>query len=66
LTELTEGEHSLTVYATDYAGNVGATETVTFTVAKPEPFPTATVVASAATVAAISAALLVYFKKRRH
>ena len=65
LTGLSTGVHNVTVYATDPAGNTGASETVTFTVAKPEPFPTAPVVASAATAVAITAALLVYFKKRR-
>jgi hypothetical protein len=67
LADLSIGTHNVTVYAWDTAGNIGASETVTFTVAKPEPFPTAQV----ATVSGVSAAvaclgLLVYFKKRRH
>ena len=66
LADLSIGTHNVTVYAWDTAGNIGASETVTFTVAKPEPFPTAQV----ATVSGVSAAvaclgLLVYFKKRR-
>jgi hypothetical protein len=40
LTGLTGGFHNITVYATDYAGNVGASETLTFHVdaAEAEPF----------------------------
>jgi hypothetical protein len=37
LTNLPYGEHNVTVYATDIAGNVGSSETVIFTVAKPDP-----------------------------
>jgi hypothetical protein len=66
LTELRNGEHNVTVYAQDLAGHVGASKTIIFTVAKPEPFPTAfAATASAATVAIIGAGLLVYFKKRK-
>jgi hypothetical protein len=66
LTGLSNGEHNVTVYAADLAGNNGTSETRYFNIDVPEPFPTAPVVASAATVAAISAALLVYFKKHKH
>jgi hypothetical protein len=67
LTGLSYGEHNITVYATDIAGNIGASETITFTVAKePEPFPTAIVVVIVASVAVVGAGLLVYFKKRKH
>jgi len=46
---------------------MGASETVTFTVAVPEPFPTVLVaVASVASIAVVIAGLLVYFKKRKH
>jgi len=66
LTGLSYGEHNITVYATDIAGNIGASETITFTVAKePEPFPTAIVAVIVASVAVVGAGLLVYFKKRR-
>ena len=59
------GGHNITVYAQDKVGNVGASETVYFTIA--EPFPTVPVVAaSTASIAVVSAALLVYFKKRKH
>jgi len=65
LTNLTYGEHNVTVYATDNVGNIGS-ETITFTIAErePEPFPTAILVASVITVAVVIG-LLVYFKKRR-
>jgi len=64
LTCLDNGEHNLTVYACDDAGNIGASETVTFTVAEPKPFPTTMVIAPIASVAVIGAGLLVYFKNR--
>jgi hypothetical protein len=67
LADLSMGEHNVTVYAWDTAGNMGASETVTFTVAVPAPFPTVPVAAaSVAVVAAVIAGLLVYFKKRKH
>jgi len=61
----TNGEHNVTVYAWDYAGNCGCSETLTFTVRKPEPFPAVSVAAaSLATVAVVGAGLVIYFKKR--
>jgi hypothetical protein len=72
LTGLSNGVHNVTVYAWDAAGNVGSSETITFTTAEPEPetqpepFPTITVAtASVATIAVMGAVLLVYFKKRK-
>jgi hypothetical protein len=62
LTGLPDGSHNVTVYATDEAGNTGASETIFF---KVETFPTTVVIASVMTVAVISAGLLVYFKKRK-
>jgi N-acetylneuraminic acid mutarotase len=63
---LANGLHNVTVYAEDEFGNVGASETVLFTIAEPEPFPTTLVAtASAATIAVVGAVLLVYFKKRK-
>jgi len=59
------GEHNVRVYAWDAAGNVGASEIIVFIVADPEIFPTVpVVVVSAASIAAVAAGLLVYFKKR--
>jgi hypothetical protein len=66
LTQLSNGAHNVTVYAADEAGNMGASETATFTVAVPEPFPTVPVAAaSVAAVAVVGVVLLVYFKKRK-
>jgi len=50
-------------YANDTFGNIGASETITFTVAS-EPFPTAPVVAVSGALTVV-AGLLVYFKKRK-
>ena len=66
LTGLPNGDHNVTVYATDEAGNSGASETVFFIVDAPSPFPTTLVTASSiAVVAVVGAGLLVYFRKRR-
>lgn len=66
LTGLPNGDHNVTVYATDEAGNTGASETVFFIVDAPAPFPTTLVTAaSIAIVAVVGAGLLVYFRKRR-
>jgi nitrous oxidase accessory protein NosD len=59
------GEHNVTVYAWDTVGNVGASETITFTIT--ESFPVVPVaVASVASVAVVGVGLLVYFRKRNH
>ena len=61
---LINGEHNVTVYAWDAAGNIGTSETVTFTVAV--PFPTIPVVTVSVAVAlAAAAGLLVYHKKHK-
>jgi len=41
LTGLSDGSHCVVIYANDTAGNVGASEIVTFSIDTPEPFPTA-------------------------
>ena len=65
LPELSYGSHSITVYANDSLGKMGASETIYFNIS--EPFPTMfVVVASAASVAVIGVGLVVYFKKRKH
>ena len=65
LTDLSIGEHNVTVYALDKGGNMGASETMYFSVE--EPFPVAPVAtASLATVAVLGVGLLFYFKKRKH
>jgi hypothetical protein len=65
LSELSNGLHNVTVYAKDSFENTGASETISFNVELPEPFPTLLVVASVITVAVIGVGLLFYFKKRR-
>jgi hypothetical protein len=67
LTGLTRGEHSIAVFATDLAGNIGASETVTFTIAEPEPesLPSTVVMAPIASVAFVGVGLLVYLKRRK-
>jgi hypothetical protein len=68
LTGLTDGLHNVTVYAKDLAGNVGASQTLTFTIAEepPESFPTTLVaVASAVAVTAVAIGLLLYRKRRQ-
>ena len=65
LPELSYGAHMITVYANDSLSNMGASETIYFSIS--EPFPTALVAtASGASVAIIGIGLLVYFKKRNH
>jgi hypothetical protein len=65
LAALPNGEHNVTIYAIDEAGNTGVSEIIYFTVDVPEPFPTTLVVASVITVATVGIGLLVYFKKRK-
>ena len=67
LTNLPYGEHNVTVYATDIAGNTGVSETVYFTVEEPpKPFLTTMVIAPAASVAVLSVGLAAYFRKRKN
>ena len=66
LTDLSPGNHSVTVYASDLAGNIGTSETVSFTIAMPEPFPTVSMVAVfAVSIAAVAAALVLFTRMRR-
>ncbi len=73
LTDVPIGSHSITLYATDTAGNIGKSETVNFTVYKQEtenhqsePFPIIPITASIGILALVIASILAYFKKRRH
>ena len=61
---LPNGEHCITIYATDIVGNTGVSETVYFTVEV--PFPSMMVMAPIAIAAAIGVGLILYFKKRKH
>ena len=64
LAGLSVGEHNLTAYSWDSAGNIGASETVIFNISNQEPFPIVTVATvSVASVMIVVAGLLVYFKK---
>jgi len=66
LSELSSGLHNVTVYAEDPFGHAGASETASFTVTDPAPFPVVPVAAvSAFSVVMVCVGLLVYFKKRR-
>ncbi|MGD6935228.1 MAG: hypothetical protein ACQCN5_13590 [Candidatus Bathyarchaeia archaeon] len=63
LTGLSAGDHNVTVYAEDEAGNVGASATVWFSVV--EPFPLVPVAAASVAVVVVVFGLLVYLKKRQ-
>jgi hypothetical protein len=67
LTGLSDGSHSIVVYANDTLGNMGKSDTVFFTVNIPtaENFIPA-IVLSGMIVIAVAVGLLVYFKKRKH
>jgi hypothetical protein len=66
LTGLPNGDHNVTIFATDEVGNTGFSDTIYFTLDVPEPFPITLVIASVITVAFVGVGLLVYFKKRKH
>ena len=68
MTALSRGLHNITVYAKDDYGNIGSSEIINFTVTMPVTFPTTTVapVSGVVAVVAVSAGLLVYFKRRKH
>ena len=65
LTGLPNGDHNVTIYAIDEAGNTGVSKTIYFNVDVPAPFPTTLVIACILSVAVVSIGLLVYFKKRK-
>jgi hypothetical protein len=66
LTGLSNGNHNVTLFATDLAGNVGVSKTVCFNVEVSESFPIVPLAAvSVASIGVFGAGLLVYFKKRK-
>jgi hypothetical protein len=69
IASIPNGLHSITIYANDTYGNIGASQTIYFNIAKPETatFPTATVaaVSGAAVAVVVVAGLLVYLKKHK-
>jgi hypothetical protein len=65
LTGLLNGEHNMTLYMADLAGNAVSSKTLFFKVNSPEPFPIMPVaVVSIAAVALAVAGLLVYHKRK--
>ena len=66
LPELSDGSHSLIIYAKDTVGNTGASEVIYFTIEtepeKEEAFPT-WIIAPIVIIAVVGAALLVYLAK---
>lgn len=67
LASLPDGPHNITVFAKDAFENIGASETIYFTVAVPETFPTAPIIAVAGVFAfVIGAGLFVYFRKTKN
>jgi hypothetical protein len=65
LTGLPFGGHNMTVYAWDATGNIGASETITFTIA--EPFSMVSLaVASVTAIFLIGIGALAYFRKHKH
>ena len=71
LTGLSESQHSLTIFANDTIGNMGASQPMNFTITvsnvlKALPFPTLPIATvSSAVAVAVGAGLLVYFKIRK-
>ena len=62
---LAGGNHNVTVYVTDEAGNTGASETITFTIAEHQPITTTLLIGSVIVVTVIGLGLLVCLKKRQ-
>lgn len=63
---LTSGLHNITIYVKDSFENTGASETISFVIAEPEPFPPMLVAVAAVAVAVGSVGVLVYFRKRNY
>lgn len=63
LSGLSVGEHNLTIYAWDRAGNVGASETIYFRIK--DPFIKTLVIAIVVTVMVTCVGLIVYVNKRK-
>jgi hypothetical protein len=66
LTGLTAGNHNLTVYVVDSAGNIGESETISFWVEAPFPLLLTGAMVSAAIAIVVLVAALVYWKKHKH
>jgi hypothetical protein len=67
ITDLPNGTHNLTIYATDETDNTKATETIYFTITKEDTFPDSTILlVSAAIITATAIIIIVYVWKKRH
>jgi hypothetical protein len=67
LTNLTYGEHNITLYATDLVGNIGISDTMFFDIAAPsQPIPTMSIIASLTIVTVTVALGFVVYLKRFH
>ena len=64
LSGLSNGVHNVTVYAKDSFGNIGASETINFTVAS-EPFPTVLVAAASTAFTAIACVGVILCLRKR-
>jgi len=65
LTDLSLGEHNLTIYAWDATGNVGASETLVFTIAETFPMLTLAIVASSVVIIFLVAFSILLFRRHR-
>lgn len=65
IADLTNGLHTLTVYANSTFGSVGASETINFTIAKPEPFPILTIAAIGVAVIVLAIVSITFLRKQR-
>lgn len=65
LANLTEGTHTLTLYAEDTAGNLVASETIMFTVDCPKPFLDAAIIAVVLVATVIPCAIFLLTRRRR-
>ena len=63
LTELSNGPHSIVVYANDTMGNMGLSDTIYFTIEVPFPFDIV-ITAFVTSALVIAVGLLVYYKRR--
>ena len=65
-TDLVNGVHNVTIFATDNVGNIGQSETMYFYVKLPEPFPIVSVLIASiiSIVIIVVTGLLVYLKRR--
>jgi N-acetylneuraminic acid mutarotase len=59
------GTHNITMYAIDSSGNIGASDTVSFSVVEPQAFPTLLMVVAASVLAVCIVALTVFFRKSK-